>query len=158
MLINNDILRRLRYALGMKDAETMAAFGSGGRALSQEELLSFLMKEGEPGYAECDDETLDRFLTGFIVQRRGKREDAPAEPAFRPPLTNNMILKKLRIALEFKEEDMLSALGLGGMELSKSELTALFRKEDHKNYKECGDQLMRAFLKGLGMMPKPRGR
>ena len=66
-------------------------------------------------------------------------------------LTNNIILKKLRIALELKEDDMLAVLKLGEVDISKSELSALFRKEGHKNYKECGDQFLRKFLKGLSL-------
>ena len=65
------------------------------------------------------------------------------------PLTNNGILKKLRIALKFREDEMLSTLKLAGMSLSKSELSALFRKEGQRHYKECGDQILRNFLKGL---------
>ncbi len=64
-------------------------------------------------------------------------------------MTNNTILKKLRIALELKDTDILEILQLADFEVSKSELSALFRKEDHKNYKECGDQLLRRFLNGL---------
>jgi uncharacterized protein YehS (DUF1456 family) len=157
MLINNDILRRLRYALDLKDAETLKAFSLGGDALDAQRLDCLLKKESEEGFAECGDALLFRFLSGFIVLLRGERpEPATQEPPFRPPLSNNLILKKLRIALGFKEEDMLKALSLGGMEISKAELSALFRKEDHKNYKECGDQLLRNFLKGLGMMPEAK--
>jgi uncharacterized protein YehS (DUF1456 family) len=64
-------------------------------------------------------------------------------------LTNNAILKKLRIALQLKEDDMVGILKLAGVDISTSELTALFRKEGHRNYKECGDQFLRNFLKGL---------
>ncbi len=64
-------------------------------------------------------------------------------------MTNNTILKKLRIALELKDTDMIEILKLADFEISKSELSALFRKEDHRNYKECGDQLLRRFLDGL---------
>jgi len=74
-------------------------------------------------------------------------------------LTNNDILKKLRVALELKDEDIVHILKLAEFEVTKSELTALFRKPDHPNYKECGDQLLRNFLNGLvtykrGPMPK----
>ncbi len=64
-------------------------------------------------------------------------------------MTNNTILKKLRIALELKDTDIIEILKLADFEISKSELSALFRKEDHKNYKECGEQLLRRFLNGL---------
>jgi uncharacterized protein YehS (DUF1456 family) len=64
-------------------------------------------------------------------------------------MTNNDILKKLRIALELRDTDIIEILKLADFEVSKSELSALFRKEDHPNYKECGDQLLRRFLNGL---------
>jgi uncharacterized protein YehS (DUF1456 family) len=74
-------------------------------------------------------------------------------------LTNNDILKKLRVALELKDDDIVGILKLAEFDVTKSELTALFRKPDHPNYKECGDQLLRNFLNGLitykrGPMPK----
>ena len=64
-------------------------------------------------------------------------------------MKNNDILKKLRIALNLKDTDIIEILKLADFEISKTELSALFRKEDHKNYKECGDQILRRFLNGL---------
>jgi uncharacterized protein YehS (DUF1456 family) len=71
-------------------------------------------------------------------------------------LTNNDILKKLRVALSFKDSDILECLELAGFKMNKSELSALFRSIDHPNYKECGDQVLRNFLNGL--IVKNRGR
>ena len=64
-------------------------------------------------------------------------------------MTNNDIFKKLRVALKLKDEDILGILRLVDFKISKSELGAIFRKDDHPNYKECGDQLLRNFLNGL---------
>ncbi len=64
-------------------------------------------------------------------------------------MTNNDILKKLRIALKLRDEDIIEILKLVDFQVSKSELSALFRTEDHPNYQECGDQLLRNFLNGL---------
>ena len=64
-------------------------------------------------------------------------------------MTNNDILKKLRVALKLRDDDVIHILKLVGFNLSKSELSALYRKDDHPNYKECGDQLLRNFLNGL---------
>jgi uncharacterized protein YehS (DUF1456 family) len=91
---------------------------------------------------------LSFFLDGLIVQRRGRRESAEA-PKPDASLNNNAILKKLRIALDLKEEDMLTLMKLAGVTISKSELSALFRNKGHKHYKECGDQFLRNFLQGL---------
>jgi len=64
-------------------------------------------------------------------------------------VTNNDIFKKLRVALKLKDDDILGILKLVDFKISKSELGAIFRKDDHPNYKECGDQLLRNFLNGL---------
>jgi uncharacterized protein YehS (DUF1456 family) len=64
-------------------------------------------------------------------------------------LTNNDILKKIRVALELRDDDIIEILKLNDFEITKSELNALFRKEDHPNYVPCGDQLLRNFLNGL---------
>jgi len=66
-------------------------------------------------------------------------------------MTNNLILKKLRIALELKEDDMIEIFHLADFEITKPQLSALFRKEDNKHYKKCGDQILRRFLKGLAI-------
>jgi uncharacterized protein YehS (DUF1456 family) len=151
-VINNDILRRFRYALNISDVTMLEIFALSGHAIEPSMLADLLKKEDEKGFVECSSEVMTFFLDGLIVQKRGKTEAKPGQ-AIRAdsPLTNNAILKKLRIALEFKEEDMLETLKLGGMEISKSELSALFRKKGHKHYKECGDQFLRTFLKGLAV-------
>ncbi len=64
-------------------------------------------------------------------------------------MNNNDILKKLRIALDLKDTDIMEILKLADFEISKTELNAIFRKEGHRNYKVCGDQLLRRFLNGL---------
>lgn len=70
-------------------------------------------------------------------------------------MNNNDILKKIRVALSLKDYEIIEILKLSDFEMSKSELSALFRKEDHPNYKECGDQVLRKFLNGL--ITKNRG-
>ena len=64
-------------------------------------------------------------------------------------LTNNDILKKLRVALKFRDEDIIEVLSLVNYQISKSELGAFFRKEDHPKFKELQDQILRNFLNGL---------
>jgi hypothetical protein len=64
-------------------------------------------------------------------------------------MTNNDILKKLRVALKLRDDDIIHVLALADFKVSKNEINALFRSEDHPNYKECGDQLLRNFLNGL---------
>lgn len=149
-MINNDILRRLRYALDIKDPVMIAIFKADGLEMRKDALLDLLKKETDPSYVKCSDQVLASFLNGLIIHKRGPKENSPAQenkPA--QSLTNNLIMKKLRIALELKEEDILGMLKLAEINVSASELTALFRREGHKHFKECGDQFLRNFIKGL---------
>ena len=63
-------------------------------------------------------------------------------------MTNNEIIKKLRIALDLKELDMIEIFELSGYEIKKQELSGIFRKEGHKNYRECSDLILNHFLDG----------
>jgi uncharacterized protein YehS (DUF1456 family) len=151
-MTNNDILRQLRYALNINDSTMIEIFKLADHEIEQSNLTGLLKKEDEEGFVNCSDDVLGYFLDGLILHKRGRKEIKPGE-ARKPDsrLTNNTILKKLRIALELKEDAMLGILKLADVDISKSELTALFRKEGHKNYKECGDQFLRKFLKGLSI-------
>lgn len=151
-MINNDVLRSIRYTLDLSDAKIVAITKLAEHEVEQSDVASYLKKEDEDGFVECSDELLEFFLDGLISFKRGKIEPKP-EPAKKPEtrLTNNTILKKLRIAFELKEEDLHGILELAGFQVSKPELSALFRKKGHKNYRACGDQLLRNFLKGLAL-------
>lgn len=64
-------------------------------------------------------------------------------------MSNNDVLKKLRVALHLRDDQIIQILKLVDFEISRTELSAVFRKDDHPNYKPCGDQLLRNFLNGL---------
>jgi len=150
---NNDVLRRLRYALNITDLKVGELFRLAGYEIGEAELESIFTKEDEPGYVECEDALVDKFLEGLVLSRRGPRagESAPggAGPRARTRLSNNDILKRLRIALELKDDDIVGILRLAGVEASKAEVSALFRRPGHANYRPCGDQFLRNFLAGL---------
>jgi len=147
---NNDILRRLRYALDISNPTMIEIFKLSGCSIEQPTLIKLLKKEEEEEFISCSNPLMSLFLDGLIVHKRGRREsDAGQPPKPDAGLNNNAILKKLRIALDLKEEDMLAVMGLAGVKLSKAELSALFRNKGHKHYKECGDQFLRNFLQGL---------
>ena len=148
-MINNDVLRRVRYALALKDQTVIEIFAISDVKISREDLLNLLKKNNELGFVALDSKLLALFLDGLITYKRGKQENQAGSIKKTEPLTNNSILKKLRIALEFKEEDMLNTLKLADFELSKGELSSFFRHKDHKHHKECGDQILRNFLQGL---------
>ncbi len=149
-MINNDILRRLRYALDINDATMIEIFALSDYAITREDLLDLLKKDDEEGFAALDNRRMNLFLDGLIIHKRGKQEN----PVAKTPdisLDNNSILKKLRIALAFKEEDMLNTLKLADFQLSKGELSAFFRQKDHKHFRKCGDQVLRNFIQGLAV-------
>jgi uncharacterized protein YehS (DUF1456 family) len=151
-MINNDVLRAIRYMLDLSDAKVaqLVNLADPTVELDRGQVQAYLKKEGEPGYEACSNKLLVLFLDGLVVQRRGRDESQPPRPPEKR-VTNNVVLKKLRVAFELKDVDMHQILESVGFPVSKPELSALFRQSDHKNFKLCGDQLLRNFLKGLTM-------
>lgn len=148
-MTNNDILKRLRYALSLSNRLAVKIFRFGKQEITEEEFCNLLLPPFEDNFKKCSNSLLFAFLDGLILFKRGKL-DTPGEPIkITKNNVNNLILRKLKIALMLQSEDMLHLFSLGGVTLSKSELSALFRKEGHKNYRECGDKYIRVFLKGL---------
>lgn len=145
-MTNNDLLRRLRYALNLNGVSIAEMCALGGHEIGPVEVLTLLKKEDEKGFVVCDDAVMGAFLDGLITSRRGPRDAPPAADGL---LNNNLILRKLRIALELTDADMLAIFRQAGVSLSKPELSALFRGVGQRNFKECGDQLLRNFVRGL---------
>ncbi|MRX73638.1 DUF1456 family protein [Bacillus lacus] len=152
---NNDRIIRLRYALDLRNSEVEEIFKHGGMEISREEISKLLTKTGEEEDEEhhisCTPIMFDSFLNGLIVFKRGKQEGQPVQPAISQKHPNNVLLKKVKIALSLTTEDMLDVMELTGVTVTKGELGAILRKEGQKNYKECGDKYARNFLKGLAM-------
>ncbi|MGI2168861.1 DUF1456 family protein [Shewanella sp. MF05960] len=153
-MINNDILRRIRFVFDFSNAKMINVFSQANTEITTDEIIALLKKEEEEGYQACNDKLMCQFLDGLIINNRGLKQGTEV-PAPLKQLTNNLIFKKLRVALEMREEDIIAALALADFAMSKSELGALFRNPDHKNYKTCGDQVLRNFVKGLSI--KHRG-
>jgi len=147
-MIHNDVLRSVRYMLNASDHTMATIVELGGLEVRLSELADFFKKDDEPGYRECPDEVLAHFLDGLIIYRRGKDETIAPKP-IELPVTNNTVLKKLRVAFELKESDLLALLGEADVHVSKHELSALFRTPGHPNYRACGDQFLRKFLRSL---------
>jgi len=150
---NNNILRSLRYTFKFNDAKLPGIFAQAGREVSQQQLSKWLKKDDEDGYEPIYDNDLAYFLNGFIIEKRGKKDDKL--PVAEKRLTNNIVLRKLKIALNLKDEDMLEILGLVDFEISKHELSAFFRKPTQSQYRPCKDQVLRYFLQGLTKKYKP---
>ncbi|MGH1649408.1 hypothetical protein IGI66_002833 [Enterococcus sp. AZ048] len=164
---NNDLLLRLRYALDIKDTEIVKAFQLGGMTISREEEKSMLTKINNQDENESDgfdknvyekminNKTLDTFLNGFILLKRGEPKNTAAQPPAPKSSElnhmNNVLIKKVKIALALTSDDLLDILAEAGVYPSKGELGAILRKEGHRNFKPCGDNYTRNFLKGLGL-------
>ncbi|MEK3934314.1 DUF1456 family protein [Sporosarcina sp. FSL W7-1349] len=158
---NNDRLIRLRYALDFTNTEMVVIFKLGGIEVTKEEVPQLLTKSTEDNEDEvqmkCTNRMLDAFLNGLIIYKRGKQDPKPGQPEG-PAATdltndnvNNILLKKVKIALALTSEDMLEILEEAGVTISKGELSAVLRREGHKNYKPCLDRYARNFLKGLAI-------
>jgi uncharacterized protein YehS (DUF1456 family) len=168
---NNDRLIRLRYALDIKYADMVEIFGLGGINTTKEEIQEMLSKSKSSSNNETEDNefqsneyvknldnfTLESFLNGLIIYKRGTQDSNPGVSNNQFLMTkdnrnvNNILLKKVKIALSLTSDDMLDILKGAGVNLSKSELSAVLRKEGQRNYKECGDRYARNFLKGLAI-------
>ncbi|QXI27434.1 DUF1456 family protein [Pseudomonas vanderleydeniana] len=147
-MIHNDVLRSVRYMLDISDAKVAEIIKLTGFDTSRSDIVNYLKKDEEEGFVHCPDEVMAYFLDGLVIFKRGKDDSRPAL-AVELPVTNNIILKKLRVAFELKEDDLHTILKSVDFPVSKPELSALFRKVGHNNYRPCGDQLLRNFLKGL---------
>lgn len=149
-MINNDVLRSIRYMLDLGDGKVVAIAKLADPMLpfEKEEVRDFARREDDPGYVACSDRVLAHFLDGLVIHCRGRNDSLPPRPVA-TRITNNLVLKKLRVAFELKDVDLHAIFAAAGFPISKPELSALFRQPDHHNYRACGDQLLRNFLKGL---------
>lgn len=153
-MINNDVIRAIRFILNVSEFKLVEIAALGGGVVTQQQINAYMKEEEEPGFELCPQNLMARFLNGIIIYKRGKDE---TRPPLAPELpTNNVVLKKLRVAFQLKDDDILEMLEGVGFRVTKSELSALFRKEGHVNYRPCGDQLLRNFLKALADREKAK--
>lgn len=123
--------------------------------ITREQVCNWLKKDDDPTWQNCSDTELAIFLNGLINDRRGKKEGPQPEAEKR--INNNIVLRKLKIAFNLTGDAMLHIIELAGLRMSQHELSALFRRPDHKHYRPCKDQILRNFLKGLRMQHRPEG-
>ena len=143
----NDVLRRIRYSFNFDDSKMIAIFGLAGLEVTRAQISDWLKKDDDPDFVKCSDQQLATFLNGLIIDRRGKRDGPQPEPEKK--LSNNIIFRKLKIALDLQADGVLEMVNQGDFSISKHELSAFFRKPGHKHYRECKDQVLRNFLKGM---------
>lgn len=151
-MTNNDVLRSLRYVLNVSDAGLAEIVKLGGMEVSPEDISLRLLREEDPSFVVCADELMAHFLNGLVTYKRGKDETRPPQ-AVQLPVTNNLVLKKIRVAFELKDVDLTEIIQKSGLVVTKSEMSAFFRTPGHRNYRECGDQFLRNLIRGLSTTP-----
>ncbi|MGB0776951.1 MAG: DUF1456 family protein [Flavobacteriaceae bacterium] len=151
-MTNNDIIRRLRYLFQFKDQQVVDLFALAEHTVTKAQVNTWLKKEEDPEMVEISDRDLAVFLNGLIIDKRGRREGPLPEPE--DPLTNNMIFKKIQIAMNLSSDDVIAKFKAIDKTLSKHELSAFFRKPNHKSYRYCMDQYLRNFIHALQTAPK----
>ena len=182
---NNETMRRLRWALSLDDRDATRLMGLGGLEVRPERAAAWRLRDEHEGHAPCPDEAVGALLDGLVRERRGpspgKADDASPTPA-PTRRDNNAVLKALRIALRLRGEDIAALVteGIaaraageddadarpgpsdrGEPRLSASEVGSLLRAPGTRNYRRCGDQVLRRFLTGLGARTRdatPDGR
>jgi uncharacterized protein YehS (DUF1456 family) len=146
---NNDILRKIRYAFDFGDDTMIQLFKNGGLEVTRAEVSDYLKKDEDENHKPLNDRLFAHFLNGMIIHYRGNKGDGV--PEAEKTLDNNGIFRKLKIALTLKDEDIIDIYSLVGMNISKHEISAIFRNPSQSQYRECKDQFLRNFLDGLAL-------
>ncbi len=144
---NNDVLRRIRYTFNLSDSQMIKLFETGNKEVTRAEISSWMKREGDEDFSELEDHALASFLNGFIISKRGKQEGK--EPIAETKLTNNIIFRKLKIALNLKSEDIVELFKLADKQISISEIGSFLRNKQHNKYRDFNGQYMRNFMNGL---------
>ncbi len=150
---NNELLRSLRKLLAVNEVGMMEIYQLGGKTITPELARNWLRHANEKEFKPCSAADVHTFMQGLIVYKRGPSDNPPSVES--PYLNNNQILKKLRIALQLQDQDMHQLFEDSGNPLSKQELKALFRSQDHRNFIACSDTLLRHFLTSLIQRYRP---
>ena len=146
---NNDILRRIRYTFDFSDSKMIEIFALADLVVTRAQVSDWLKKDDDLECKVLNDNQLAVFLNGFITEKRGKKEGPDPIPEKR--LNNNIIFRKLRIALNLRDDGILDILKLADLRISKHELSAFFRSPGQDQYRACNDQILRNFLLGMQM-------
>jgi len=144
---NNDKFKNLQSIFNFSNEDVVDIFNLTKAVITNKQLDNWSSKKNEANYVAMKELDLVSFLNGLIIKNRGPQDKIP--PTSNQKLTNNIILKKLKIALNLKSNDVKDILSSAEQTLSNHELSAFFRKPGHKNYRPCQDSLLESFFKGL---------
>ena len=145
---NNDLIRSLRFLLKINNPKIADICQLSGLTVPVSEIDRFSKDPEDPQYLQCSDKVLSHFLDGLVIWKRGKDDTRPPAP-LETSISNNTVFKKLRVAFHLQEADLISLMNESGLPFAKAEISAFLRKKGHRNYRECGDQVLRNFLKSL---------
>ena len=149
-MTNNDLLFKIHTIFDYTTEQMLEIFALAGKKVTEEQLNAWILKIEEEGSEEFDDKSLETFLNGYIVFKRGPSDKGI--PALSAKLNNNIIFTKLKIALNLKAEDLITHFETAGLTLSKHEISAFFRKPTNKHYKKCTSQTLACFMKGVTLI------
>ncbi len=144
----NEILYRIQQTLQISTEDMIQAYKLENYKINKNHLENLLKRRTDKEFILCSYEELGIFLDGLISLKRGVSPKKAIDNR-EIELTNNLILKKLRIALELKEAEIEIIFALADINLTKQQLASLFRKESHKNFKPCSTKLLMGFIEGL---------
>jgi len=143
---NFEILHRIANALSLDEDALALVVKEAGLADRFPAPAGLMLDPDAEAHIPCDDPTMVALLDGLIVTRRGPSPGAPPAPA---RLNNNLVLKKLRIAMNLHDKQMLAIFESAGMHLGRNQLGALFRAPGNKHLQACSDGTLICFLTGL---------
>ncbi|SEL78804.1 Uncharacterized conserved protein YehS, DUF1456 family [Colwellia chukchiensis] len=146
-MTNNEVLQHVRYIFALSNEQLAAIFQLAQCPQSDEAISQFLLKNGDPAFRRVPDNVLASFLDGLIIEQRGVKDGAQAQ--LQQTINNNSIFNKVKIALALKADDIIAVLAAADLTLSKHELSAFFRKVEHKHYRSCSDETLLKFFNGL---------
>jgi uncharacterized protein YehS (DUF1456 family) len=147
-MTTNQILKQCQKILSVDDDVIHEIFTLADETIPKSRVSGYLKDKDDKEFLDCGYAALGTFLDGLIIYKRGD-SNSKNQNDEEIRVNNNLILKKLRIAFELKDVDMYAIFNSVDIDITKSELSSLFRKEGHKNYRACPDSILQLFLEGL---------
>jgi len=145
-MTNNFVLISIMNAINLDKVSVLKAYKLVDKKVTQDDVEDILREEKDEKFILLSDEGFELFLNGLIAFKRGPSDKKAKKQKIN--FSNNIILKKLKIALDLKDEDIIEIFSNDGLEITKSQLTAYFRRDGHINYRKCSDSLLKRFING----------
>jgi len=142
------VITALKDALNLSRPQILSLYELLEYPMSRERLDRILKNPSNKRSITASYEELGLFLDALILQKR-KESPKVNESDEEIELTNNLIFKKIRVALNLKEYEIAIIFELADYRISKSQIKDLFRSPKHPKYRECSDKTLAAFLEGL---------